>query len=291
MPLTGTWAGTITGDDNVPLRMTVAFEEGSGWGDWGQIVIRDEAGIGCTYVLTYVSPEWWDEWWVDFGLPEPEDGELVYSVEDACYDCYRHWIELSMVFVRPTDDGDIEVTPFWFERDPSVTLGPGDPPPAVPAGSLVVDSTTVERGQKLTVTVSSYFAWGISISWFVAGDDEWDGDWQELYLGDVDTDADGNGTFAVTVPLGVPDGPAVIAADGWTRYGYCEGLASAMITVAGGPTPAPAASALPTLPPTDAATRSAVLGSDQWRLVLVGLAALVVGVLIAGSPRTTPRRR
>lgn len=50
------------------------------------------------------------------------------------------------------------------------------------------------------------------------------------------------------------------------------------------------ATALPTLPPTDAATGSAVVGSDAWRLVLVGFAAIVVGALVRGPQRTTARR-
>ena len=49
--------------------------------------------------------------------------------------------------------------------------------------------------------------------------------------------------------------------------------------------------ALPTLPPTDAAIGSAVVGSDAWRLVLVGLAAIVVGGLVLGSRLTAPGRR
>jgi hypothetical protein len=48
--------------------------------------------------------------------------------------------------------------------------------------------------------------------------------------------------------------------------------------------------ALPTLPPTDAAAGSAVVGSDAWRLVLVGFAAIVVGALVRGPQRTIARR-
>jgi hypothetical protein len=41
--------------------------------------------------------------------------------------------------------------------------------------------------------------------------------------------------------------------------------------------------ALPTLPPTHAATASDPLGSGAWRLVLVGLAALIASLLVLGS--------
>jgi hypothetical protein len=51
------------------------------------------------------------------------------------------------------------------------------------------------------------------------------------------------------------------------------------------------ATALPTLPPTDAAPGSAVVGSDAWRLVLVGFAAIVVGALVREPKRTGSRRR
>jgi hypothetical protein len=270
--------------------VTVSLEVGTDGGyDWGQIDLRDEAGIGCTHGLSYMTPEeWreWREWWEDYEiLPPAAEGELVYQVDIGCYDCYDRWIALRMVFIRVTDQGDLEVTPFSWERHPSFTLAPGDPPPAEPEGQLVIDPMTVARGQKLTVAVSSFVANAIKISWFYPGG------WDELYLADVDTGADGSGTFVVTVPLDVPDGPATILAEGRPAYNYCDGWITEDITVAGGPTPAPAASARPTLPPTDAASGSAVVGWDWWRLVLVGLAALVVGVLIAGSPRATSRRR
>ena len=49
--------------------------------------------------------------------------------------------------------------------------------------------------------------------------------------------------------------------------------------------------ALPTLPPTHAATTSAAPGSNAWRIVLVGLAALIAGILVLRPHRTTARRR
>ena len=52
----------------------------------------------------------------------------------------------------------------------------------------------------------------------------------------------------------------------------------------------PVGAALPTLPPTDAATGSAAPGSEAWRLVLVGLAALIAGILVV-RPRPAARSR
>ena len=59
----------------------------------------------------------------------------------------------------------------------------------------------------------------------------------------------------------------------------------AFVNVVEGPT------ALPTLPPTDAATRSAVVRQDAWRLVLVCLAGVLGAVLVIGSRRSTQARR
>ena len=277
--------------------MTVSLQEGTdGYSDWGQIDLRDDAGIGCTYQLSLMDPERWEEFQDDFELPDAEADELVFGV-DSCIECFDRWIELPMVFVRLTDAGDLEVTPFWSERYPSITLAPGDPPPAEPEGEIVVDPMTVARGQELTVTVGSFVAYGILISWFEA-----DGDWHELHLGDVDTGADGSGTFVVTVPLGVPDGPATIFAEGRPVFNYCGGWVTEDITVAGGltppptlePTPTPTppgASALPTLPPTDAVAGYEVIGSGTWQLVLIGLAALIASVLVLGSRPAAPGRR
>jgi hypothetical protein len=50
-------------------------------------------------------------------------------------------------------------------------------------------------------------------------------------------------------------------------------------------------SALPTLPPTHAATSSAAPGSDAWRLVLVGLAALIASILVHRSHPAAQSRR
>ena len=47
---------------------------------------------------------------------------------------------------------------------------------------------------------------------------------------------------------------------------------------------------LPTVPPTHAATDLAVVASAPWHLALVGLAALVAGLLVLGSRSAEPRR-
>jgi hypothetical protein len=52
----------------------------------------------------------------------------------------------------------------------------------------------------------------------------------------------------------------------------------------------PVVGALSTLPPTHAATSSAAPGSDSWRLVLVGLAALIASTLVV-RPRPAARSR
>ena len=49
--------------------------------------------------------------------------------------------------------------------------------------------------------------------------------------------------------------------------------------------------ALPTLPPTHAATGSAAPGPDSWRLVLVGLAALIASILVLRSHPAARNRR
>ena len=73
----------------MPIRATVSLQEGTdGYIDWGQIDLRDEAGIGCTYGLSYMDPEWWEN--VPrrhFDLPDAEAGELVFGVDLTCFDC------------------------------------------------------------------------------------------------------------------------------------------------------------------------------------------------------------
>lgn len=49
--------------------------------------------------------------------------------------------------------------------------------------------------------------------------------------------------------------------------------------------------ALPTVPPTHAASDPAVVASAPWHLVLVGLAALIASLLLLGSRRAAPRRQ
>ena len=175
-------------------------------------------------------------------------------------------------------DGGLEVTPVMvLDLVPIFSLAPASRPAPQPTMDVMVDTTTLVRGQQVTVTVTGFLFAFVLIESDAGGD---------FALGPVDLDEQGFGTLVAPIPGDAPLGRADLFAEGSGRD-RCEGGAVLRVTVVSGPGGAPE----PTLPPTDAANSSAAPGPDSWRLVLVGLAALIASILVLRSHPAARRRR
>jgi hypothetical protein len=168
------------------------------------------------------------------------DDQLVYLVGTSCVDCAESWLDGTTLYLRPTSDGGVEVTPIEFlDLVPIFSLAPTSPPPPQPTPAMTVDTTTLVRGQPLTVTVTAFLSAFVLI----------ESDGGEIPLGPVDLDETGSGTLVAPVPRDAPLGPANLIAEGVGRD-RCEDGALIRVTVVSGPG---SATAFPSPPATDTA--------------------------------------
>jgi hypothetical protein len=275
--LVGYWEGTVVVGDDPPTRVGIFLETcGTSGRSCGEITILDGDGAGCSYDLRPVDPD--DEGVFLPAEPPLADDQLVYEVSSSCIDCSASWLDSTTIYLRPSSDGGIEATPvMWLDLVPIFSLAPASRPAPQPM-AVAVDTTTLVRGRQLTVTVTGFLSAFVLIESDAVGD---------VPLGPVDLDERGSGTLVVPIPHDAPLGRANLLAEGIGRD-RCEGGAVVRVTVVSGPG---SATALPTPPATDTATSSAAHGSDAWRLIVVGLAALVSGILVLRPRRAARDRR
>ena len=272
----GYWEGTaIVGDEATGVAITLGT---CADGPCGEITLPEGHGVGCSYNLWRIDPD--DEGVFLPAEPPLAEDQLVYEVGSGCIDCSDTWLDSTTIYVRPLSDGSLEVTPVdWLDLVPIFSLAPAPLPTPQAAMDVSVDTTTLVRGQPVTVTVSGFLAVFVYLEQSTA---------QEVPLGPVDLDERGSGTLVARVPGDAPLGQAEVFADG-VGLDRCENGAIVRVTVVAAPGSNDAA--LPTPPATDTATRSAAHRTEAWRTVLTGLAALVAGILVLVSrPGRTPRR-
>ena len=274
----GYWEGTVVLADETETRVAISLEACATPGvSCGEITLPEADGVGCSYDLQHVDPD--DE---DVFLPaEPPlaDDQLVYEVGSSCVDCSDSWLDGTTIYLRPTSDGGIEVTPVMsLDLVPIFSLAPATRPAPQPTMDFSLDTTTLVRGQPLTVAVAGFlFAFVLIESDAGAA----------VPLGPVDLDETGSGTLVAPIPRDAPLGPATLLAEGAGRD-HCEGGVQVRVTIVSGPG---IDTALPTPPATDTVVGDAAFGSDAWRILFVGFAALVAGVLVLGSHRAARSRR
>jgi len=273
----GYWEGTVVVGDDPHSRVSIFLEAcGPNGRSCGEIAFLDEDGVGCSYSLDQIDPN--DEWVFLPAEPPLADDQGVYEVGTSCVDCFDQWIDgTRWIYLRPMSDGDLEVTPVEsLDLVPIFSLAPASRPAPQPTMDVMLDTTTLVRGQQLTVTVSGFLSAYVLIEAAAHG---------MVLLGPVDLDEQGSGTLVAPIPGDAPLGRGVLIAEG-VGFDLCEGGAALNVRIVSGPGGAPE----PTLPPTDAATSSAAPGSDAWRIVLVGLAALIANILVLESHPTARSR-
>jgi hypothetical protein len=273
----GYWEGTVGAGEDPNTRVGILLEACGPGESCGEITLRDADGVGCSYDLWHVDPD--DEGVFLPADPPLADDQVVYEVGTSCIDCSDSWINSTTIYLRPTSDGGVEVTPVMsLDLVPIFSLAPASRPAPQPTMAVSVDTTTLVRGRHLTVTVAGFLFAFVLIESHAGGD---------VPLGSVDLDERGSGTLTALIPRDAPLGRADLFAEG-TGRDRCEGGVVVEVTVVSGPG---SATALPTPPATDTATSSAARGSDAWRLVLVGCAGLLAGMLVLGSHPAARRRR
>ena len=276
--LVGYWEGTVAVGDHPPARVAISLGAcDPDLGRCGEISLPEGDGIGCSYDLWRVDPD--DEFVFLPAEPPLADDQLVYEVGASCVDCSGSWLDSTTIYVRPTSDGGIEITPVEsLDLVPIFSLTPASPPAPHATMDAMVDPTTLVRGQHVAVSVSG-FLWAFVLLESDAGGD--------VPLGPVDLDEEGSGTLVATVPPDARLGPGNVFVDGVGRD-RCENGVLVRINVVSGPG---SATALPTPPETDIAASSTAPESGSWRLVIIGLSGLVAAALVLrfSRPARTPR--
>jgi hypothetical protein len=170
--------------------------------DCGEIALRDDAGVGCPYLLQPIGT---------VGFPRvdlvPEANEHVYDAVNAgSMDCEEaSWLVDAVLFVGPGPDGSVTVSRVvGLTRGPTFTLAAATSPGSSQEARAAADDTSVVPGQRLTVRISGFGA-GTDGSMGLSDDV------QALVtaFGFV-LDETGSATVSLTVPVGATVGPATI---------------------------------------------------------------------------------
>jgi hypothetical protein len=230
----------------------------SGWGNsCGEIKFIDETGDGCTFPVHWHSREDAAErLWLPAD-PPLEDGQLVYEVDFGCFECNDEWLSGTVLYVRLTPDGALELTPEWTDVWPRFVLAPSSPRDPEPPYSLRVEPTTLHRGDKVSIAVTGAESAFVSLAGHEVNYKD---------IGEIPVDSHGAGTLVTTMPAWAPTGTAEFAVDGRFLNSYCgieDYMAITVVEIDA------------TLPPTD----SGVSPGNPTRAPFAGGLLLVIGLL------------